>query len=77
MNCQLMSIQGDTLGCRLDLDMDLHEPLEAESTTELKIEELDIIINRLDPDSVNEGILRWRLEHTCQARRFGLRQPWW
>ena len=72
-----MSIQGNTLGCRLDIDMDLYDPLEAESTTEFKIKELDIIIDRLDTDSINESLLQWRLEHTCQARRFGLRQPWW
>ena len=55
--------------------MDLYDPLEAESTTEFKIKELDIIIDRLDTDSINESPLQWRLEHTCQARCFGLRQP--
>ena len=68
-----MSIQGDALGCGLDIDIDSHHPLEAKSTTELKIEELNIIIDRLDTDSINERIPQWRLEHTCQARRFGLR----
>ena len=72
-----MSIEGDTLGCRLDIDIDPHDSLEAKSTTELKIKELDIIIDRLDTDSINERILQWRLKHTYQARRFGLRQPWW
>ena len=71
-----MSIQGDTLGCRLDIDIDPHDPLEAKSATELKIKELDIIIDRLDTDSISESILQWRLEHTSQARRFGLRRPW-
>ena len=48
-----MSIQNDTLGCRLDIDMDLYEPLETKSTTKLNIKELDIIIDRLDTDSIN------------------------
>ena len=57
-NLQLMSIQNNTLGGRLDVDKDLYDPLEAESTTEFKIKELDIIIDRLDTDTINKGLLQ-------------------
>ena len=53
-----MSIQNNTLGGRLDVDKDLYDPLEAESTTEFKIKELDIIIDRLDTDTINKGLLQ-------------------
>ena len=72
-----MSIQGNSVGCRLDIDIDLYDPLEAKGTTEFKIKELDSIIDRFDTDFINESLQQWRLGHTCQARRFGLRQPWW
>ena len=72
-----MSIQSNTLGCRLDLDLDLYDPFEAKSTTKLKIKELDIVVDSLDTGSVKKGILEWRIEHTYQAGCYGLRQPWW
>ena len=49
-----MCIQGDTLSRRLDVDLDLYDPLETESTTKLKIKELDVVINSLDTDGINE-----------------------
>lgn len=73
----MISIQGNSLGRRLDIDLDLYDPLEAKSTTKLKIEELDVVIDSLDTEVVNERTLPWMTERTYQARCFGLRQPWW
>ena len=73
----MMSIQGNTLGRRLDVDLDLYDSLEAKSTTKLKIKELDVVINSLDTEVVNERTLPWRTERTYQARCFDLQQPWW
>ena len=72
-----MSIESNTLGRRLNVDLDLYNSLEAERTTKLKIEELDVVIDSLDADVVSERILQWTTEHTYQARCFDLRQPWW
>ena len=77
MDRQMISIQGNSLGRRFDVDLDLYGPLEAKSTTKLKIKELDVVIDSLDTEVVNERTLPWRIERTYQVRCFDLRQPWW
>ena len=77
MDRQVMSIESNTLGRRLDVDLDLYNSLEAERTTKLKIEELDVVIDSLDADVVSERILQWMAERTYQARYFDQPQPWW
>lgn len=49
----MMSVQSNTLGCRLDVDLDPHDPLKAKGTAKFKVEELDIVIDSFDAESVN------------------------
>lgn len=44
-----MSIQNNLLSCLSDFNLDGDSSLVAESTTELKIVNRDVIIDRLDP----------------------------
>lgn len=53
MDCQMMSVQSNVLGRRLDADLDLYDSLEGESTAKLEVEELDIIVDSFDADCVN------------------------
>ncbi len=53
----MMRVQGNTLSGRLDVDMDLYSPLEAKSTTELKVEELDVVIDSFDANCINKSVL--------------------
>ena len=49
----MVSVQSNTLGRRLDVDLDLYNPLEAKCTAKLKVEELDVIVDSFDAISVN------------------------
>lgn len=49
----MVSVQSDAFGCRLDVDLDFHNPLKAKSPAKLKVEELDVIIDGFDTGSVN------------------------
>ena len=49
----MVSVQSDAFGCRLDVDLDFHNPLKAKSLAKLKVEELDVIIDGFDTGSVN------------------------
>lgn len=53
MNRQLISVQSYTLGHRLDVDLDLYDSLEGESTAKLEAEELDIVVDSFDAVCVN------------------------
>ena len=53
MDLQVVSVQSDAFGCRLDVDLDFHDPLKAKSTAKLEVEELDVIIDGFDTDTVN------------------------
>ena len=53
MDLQVVSVQSDAFGCRLDVDLDFHNPLKAKSTAKLKVEELDVIVDGFDTGSVN------------------------
>ena len=53
MDLQVVSVQSDTFGCRLDVDLDFHDPLKAKSTAELEVEELDVIIDGFNTGYVN------------------------
>lgn len=53
MDRQMMSVQSNTLGRRLNLDLDLYNPLEAKSTAKLKVEEPNVVIDSLDANFVN------------------------
>ena len=53
----MMSVQNDTLGRRLDVDLDLHKPLKAKSTAKLQVEQLNVVVYCLDADLVNLGSL--------------------
>ena len=46
----MMRIESDSLSRRLDADLNLDNPLKAESTTKLQVKELDIIIHSFDAD---------------------------
>lgn len=48
-----MSVQSNTLSRRLDIDLDLHNPLKAKSTAKLKVEQLNVVVDCIDPDLVN------------------------
>ena len=49
----MMSIQSNTLGHRLDVDLDLYNPLKGEGTAKLEIKELDFVVDSFDPGCVN------------------------
>ena len=49
----MMSVQSNTLGRRLDVDLDLYSSLEGESTAKLEIEELDVVVDSFDAGCVN------------------------
>ena len=53
MDLQVVSVQSDALGCRLDVDLDFHDPLKAESTPKLEVEEPDVIVDGFNTGSVN------------------------
>lgn len=53
MNLQMMSVQSNTIGRRLDIDLDLYNALEAKRTAELQVEELDVVVNSFDADLIN------------------------
>lgn len=48
-----MSIQSNTLSRRLDVDLDLDNPLKAKSTAKLKVEQLNVVIDCSDAGFVN------------------------
>lgn len=48
-----MSVQGNTLGRRFDVDLNLYDPLEAKSAAKLKVEELDVVVDCFDTEFVN------------------------
>lgn len=52
---QMMSVQSNNRGRGFDVDSDLYNPLEAESTAQFKVEELDIVV-----DSFNAGLVNTR-----------------
>ena len=53
MDLQVVSVQSDAFGCRLDVDLDFHDPLKAKSTAKLEVEELDVIVDGFNTGSVN------------------------
>lgn len=48
-----MSVQCNTPGRRLDVDLDLHNALEAKGTAKLKVEQLNVVVDCLDAGFVN------------------------
>ena len=53
MDLQMVSVQSDAFGCRLDVDLDFHDALKAKSTAKLEVEELDVIVDGFNTGSVN------------------------
>ena len=49
----MVSVQSNTLGRRLNVDLDLYNPLEAKCTAKLKVEELDVVVDSFHASSVN------------------------
>lgn len=45
---KLMCIQNNFVDRRLDVDLDLDDSMEAEITSELQVEDLDVIVDRSD-----------------------------
>ena len=53
MDLQVVSVQSDAFGCRLDVDLDFDNPLKAKRTAKLEVEELDVIVDGFNTGSVN------------------------
>ena len=50
-NVQLMRVQSNSLGRRFNANLNLDKPLEAKTTTKLKIEKLDVVVDGFDAGS--------------------------